>query len=106
MYNVRPQGVRGPRGEEKERKKKSYQSLLVVVCFGVDAHDHPDLALPIKVVLEEVGHFGVPVRNHLHRMKTGEVTIADKAKAEKKLYEHIGHLKYTVTLKPGKKIYL
>lgn len=42
-----------------------YQSFLVVIGLGIDTDDHSDFALSVKVVLEQMGEFGVSVGDHL-----------------------------------------
>ncbi|TNN86976.1 hypothetical protein EYF80_002731 [Liparis tanakae] len=44
---------------------RTHQGFLVVVNFGIDADDHSDFPLSVKVVLEQMGHFGVSVGDHL-----------------------------------------
>lgn len=46
------------------------QGFLVVVGLGVDANHHPHFPLAVKVVFEQVGHFGVSVGNHLQERTT------------------------------------
>ena len=45
----------------------THNALIVVPCHGADTHNHPHFPLPVKVVLEKMGHFGVSVRHNLER---------------------------------------
>lgn len=74
----------------------SYQCLLIVISLWVDAHNHSDFALAIKVILEEVSHFGVSVRHHLSRMKTVRLFEAKEAVGKEQIqYKTLHKYKHT-----------
>lgn len=56
----------------------THNGFVVINTARTDAYDHPDLAFPFKVVLEEMGELRVSVRDNLNRqnentMPTGHI---------------------------------